>query len=240
MSTLRTLAGVLAGVVLLGLGSGVATAATPTSTPTSSTVTGVAVGSGNTNINWGQLKAEGVEFAYVEDTAGTMNNNPYFTQQYDGARAVGMFVGAVHFALPNASSGTTQADYLVGNGGSWAPGKGILPPVVDLEWDPYGSTGCYGLSTTGMVDWITQFTAEVHARTTRWPVIYTDAAWWTECTGNLRGFAATDPLWTTRSASGSATLPYNWTAVTFSSTPTDALHAYFNGTLAQLSTFANG
>lgn len=72
-------------------------------------------------------------------TAGTTSNNPLFKEQSQGARGAGMFVGAVHFALPNSSSGTTQADYF-------------------------------------MVYWISQFTTEVHAKTTRWPVIFTTTA----------------------------------------------------------------
>lgn len=223
----------LAAIALMSF-SGAANAAAPPGT-----VTGVAVGAGDTNLDWAKLKAEGVQFAYVEDTSGTMSNNPLFKGQYQGARSVGMLVGAIHFALPDTSSGTTQADYFVANGGGWTANDGILPPVLDIEWSPFGAA-CYGLSQAAMVNWISQFVTEVHAKTTRWPVIYTATAWWTECTGNLRSFAADDPLWTTQSPSGPATLPYNWTTLTFVSVPDDALHAYYNGTLAQLTKFANG
>jgi GH25 family lysozyme M1 (1,4-beta-N-acetylmuramidase) len=214
--------------------AGQATAAAPPDT-----VTGVAVGGGDTAIDWAQLKADGVEFAYVEDTIGTSSNNPIFKQQYQGARGVGMFAGAVHFALPNSSPGTAQADYFVANGGTWTANSSTLPPVLDIEANPFGTSGCYGLSSAAMVNWISQFVTEVHAKTTRWPVIYTETAWWDECTGDLSGFAANDPLWTPRSPSGSATLPYNWTTTTFVSVPDDALHAYYNGTLADLTKFAD-
>ncbi len=226
----------LAGIAVFGL-NGVATAAPATAPP--NTVTGVGVGAADTNIDWAQLKAEGVEFAYVMDTTGTVSQNPLFKSQTQGARGVGMLAGAVHFALPDTSSGTTQADYFLANGGGWTANSDTLPPVVDLEWNPYGSAACYGLSQAAMVSWISQFLTEVHAKTTRWPVIYTDDAWWSECTGDKGAFAANDPLWTTQPASGSAALPYNWTTLTFLSVPTDALHAYYNGTLAGLIKFAN-
>lgn len=207
--------------------------------PPPNTVTGVAVGAGDPNLNWGQLKAQGVEFAYVEDTAGTSSNNPIFKEQYEGARGVGMFAGAVHFALPSSSSGTTQADYFVANGGTWTANSSTLPPVLDIEANPLGASACYGLTSAAMVNWISDFVTEVHAKTTRWPVIYTTTTWWDECTGELRSFAANDPLWTPRSDTGSGVLPYNWTAVTFLSVPTDALHAYYNGSLADLTRFAD-
>ena len=203
------------------------------------TVTGVAVGAGDTGLDWAALKAQGVEFAYVEDTSGTSGNNPIFKDEYQGARGVGMFVGATHFALPNVSSGTAQADYFVTNGGTWTANSGTLPPVLDIEWNPLGASACYGLTSAAMVTWISQFVTEVHARTTRWPVIYTETAWWSECTGNLRSFAANDPLWTSRSPDGSAALPYDWTAPTFLSVPTDALHAYYSGSLTDLTKFAD-
>jgi GH25 family lysozyme M1 (1,4-beta-N-acetylmuramidase) len=223
----------LAAIALLG-STGAADAAAPPGT-----VTGVAVGAGDTNLDWAQLKAEGVEFAYVEDTSGTTSTNPIFKQQYQGARGVGMLVGATHFALPNTSSGTTQADYFLADGGTWTANDGVLPPVLDIEWNPFGSAACYGISQSAMVNWISQFVTEVHAKTTRWPVIYTATAWWAECTGNLRGFSADDPLWTTQSSSGSATLPYDWTTLTFVSVPDDALHAYYDGTPADLTKFAD-
>ncbi len=231
----------LAGIAVLGL-SGPATAAAAAAsqnTASQNTVTGVGVGAGDPNLDWARLKAEGVEFAYVMDTSGITSENPLFKTETQGARGVGMLAGAVHFALPDESSGTAQADYFAANGGTWTPNSGTLPPVVDLEWDPYGSAVCYGLSQAAMVNWISQFVTEMHAKTVRWPVIYTDTAWWTECTGNKGAFAANDPLWTTQSASGSAALPYDWTTPTFRSVPTDALHAYYNGTLAELTTFAN-
>src|SRR5579884_4076003 len=97
------LAGVaLAGTAVLALSGSVAAAAPP------DTVTGVGVGAGDTNLDWAQLRAEGVQFAYVMDTAGTTSDNPLFRAQTQGARGVGMLVGAVHFALPGNSGGTTQ------------------------------------------------------------------------------------------------------------------------------------
>ena len=226
----------LTATAVLGMG-GVAFASAPPGT-----VTGVGVGSADTTLDWAKLKAQGVEFAYVEDTSGTISNNPVFTQEYQGARGVGMLAGAVHFAMPDTSSGTAQADYFLANGGGWTAHSGTLPPVLDLEWNPFGGNACYGLSTTAMANWITAFVTEVHAKTTRWPVIYTAAAWWSECTGNQTGFAANDPLWTTESSTGpgTPTLPYNWTATTFLSIPDDSYYAYYNGTLAQLTAFANG
>ena len=45
-----------------------------------------------------------------------------------------------------------------------------------------------------MIAWIAGFTRRARALTGSWPVIYTTAAWWQECTGSTGRFAR-DPLW---------------------------------------------
>ena len=48
-----------------------------------------------------------------------------------------------------------------------------------------GSTAtCYGLSPAAMVSWISAFSTELHARTSKYPMIYASFDWWNTCTGN--------------------------------------------------------
>src|SRR5207245_1204465 len=148
------------------------------------TVEGVDVSSHQGNVAWSTLWSSGVRFAYVKATEGTTYENPYFAQQYNGSYNVGMIRGSYHFALPDRSSGATQADYFVNHGGGWSGDGKTLPGALDIEWNPYGAT-CYGYSQSGMVGWIKSFSDEYHARTSRWPVIYTATSWWSQCTGNL-------------------------------------------------------
>ncbi len=84
-----------------------------------------------------------------------------------------------------------------------------LPPMLDIEYNPYGAT-CYGLSGSAMVSWIAAFSNEVHARTSRYPTIYTTTDWWTQCTGNSSAFGATNPLFIARYSSSVGTLPAGW------------------------------
>ena len=46
-----------------------------------------------------------------------------------------------------------------------------------------------------MRSWITSFNNELHAKTTRWAMIYTTTDWWTTCTGNSERVRANNPLW---------------------------------------------
>ncbi|MFJ2193561.1 lysozyme [Kitasatospora sp. NPDC087861] len=170
---------------------------------------GLDVSSYQGNVNWSGAAANGARFAYVKATEGTGYVNPYFAQQYNGSYNAGLIRGAYHFALPNSSSGATQANYLVDHGGGWSADGRTLPPALDIEYNPYGAT-CYGLSQSAMVSWIRSFSDTVHARTGRYPTIYTTVNWWSQCTGDNGGFGATNPLWLARYGSTVGTLPNGW------------------------------
>jgi GH25 family lysozyme M1 (1,4-beta-N-acetylmuramidase) len=161
------------------------------------------------NVDWPAAWNSGARFAYVKATEGTGYLNAYFAQQYNGSRDVGMIRGAYHFALPDRSGGTAQADYFVDHGGGWSKDGRTLPGALDLEYNPYGST-CYGYSAAGMQAWIRDFLDRYHTRTGRWATIYTTTGWWNTCTGNYAGFAATSPLWIARYSGAVGALPAGW------------------------------
>ncbi|MBA2809140.1 peptidoglycan-binding protein [Streptomyces sp. KM273126] len=229
-----------AGLQRLRAGSSSATAA-PLAISTGPA--GLDVSSHQGNVDWTSVKNKGAAFAYVKATEGTTYKNPNYSQQYNGAYNVGLIRGAYHFALPSNSSGTTQADYFVNNGGGWTGDGKTLPPALDIEYNPYGAT-CYGMSQSAMVSWIREFSNRVQARTGRYPTIYTTTDWWSACTGNNSSFGATNPLWIARYASSPGTLPAGWSAQTIwqysdsGTFPGD--QNTFNGTLADLQAFAKG
>ncbi|MDF3289430.1 lysozyme [Streptomyces silvisoli] len=195
------------------------------------------------DVDWTAARSNGGRFAYVKATESTTYTNPYFAQQYNGSYGVGMIRGAYHFATPDTSDGAAQADYFVDHGGGWSADGRTLPPALDIEYNPYGAT-CYGLGPSAMVSWIADFSDTVHARTGRYPVIYTTAQWWSECTGGTTAFAAGNPLWTARYTSTPGALPSGWSYQTFwQYADTGVLPGdqdYFNGTYTRLQALANG
>ncbi|MFF8838694.1 lysozyme [Streptomyces sp. NPDC015130] len=204
---------------------------------------GVDVSSHQGNVAWSTLWNSGVKWAYVKATEGTYYKNTSFTQQYNGSYNVGMIRGTYHFATPDTTTGAAQADYFVNNGGGWSPDGRTLPGVLDIEWNPYGAT-CYGKTQSGMVTWIRDFLNRYKYRTGRDAVIYTATSWWTQCTGNYSGFAATNPLWIARYASTVGELPAGWQYYTMwqytSTGPTVGDHNRFNGDYSRVQALANG
>lgn len=197
-------------------------------------------------IDWPQVAADGYSFVYIKATEGNYYNNPYYPGDFAGSRAAGMLAGAYTFANPSSAGGSAEADYLL-NAIHYSNDGQTLPPMVDLEEDPYdASTPCYGLSTSALVSWISSFVSEVVARISRLPLIYTDASWWQQCTGGTSAFSS-DPLNVASYGTSTPTLPKGWSNYIiwqFSSTgsvpgiSSQTDEDRFNGSVSSLRQFA--
>ncbi|MGO3764715.1 cell wall-binding repeat-containing protein [Glutamicibacter arilaitensis] len=150
-------------------------------------------------VNWATAKANGARFAYIKATQSwpsSLYKDPKFSENYTNSRNAGLIRGAYHFALPAHSSGATQAKEFVANGGGWSNDGYTMPPLLDIEWNPYSKSQypdgkgdmCYGMSPSQMVTWIKDFGNTVKAKTGRLPMIYTAQSWWDECTGDSTAF----------------------------------------------------
>jgi GH25 family lysozyme M1 (1,4-beta-N-acetylmuramidase) len=165
---------------------------------------------GGAAINWATVHGAGYDFAAIKATEGNYYVNKYYANDAAAATAAGMYVAAYHFANPPKSSGTAQADYAVQNAGNYHVGGHYLPLALDVEYDPYSSNECYGLSPTQMVSWISDFMTEATTLTGAAPIIYTPRDWWDTCTANSTAFGK-DLLWVPAYSAGSpGTLPAGW------------------------------
>ncbi|EST32009.1 hypothetical protein N566_20400 [Streptomycetaceae bacterium MP113-05] len=196
-------------------------------------------------INWSNVRGAGVRWAYMKATEGTSFTDGQFDRNYTRSYQQGVIRGAYHFALPNASSGASQAQFFHNNGGGWSADGKTLPPMLDLEYNPYGAS-CYGKSDSGMVQWIRSFSNKIKNLSGRYPVIYTTRDWWVSCTGNSGAFNSTSPLMIARWSSSPTPLP-NWPAWTMwqytSSGHVNGVGGnvdrdVFNGSLSRLRAFA--
>lgn len=203
---------------------------------------GMDVSSAQGSVDWQAAYNNGARFAYVKATEGTSYTNPSFAQQYNGSYNIGMIRGAYHFAHPDSSTGTVQADYFIAHGGGWSGDGKTLPPALSLQNNPSGAQ-CYGLTSSAMVSWIKAFSDEMHAKTDKYPMITTSFAWWNTCTGNSSAFAATNPFWLdSYTSSPPSSLPAGtatWTMWQSASSGTfPGGQDQFNGTWARLQALA--
>lgn len=203
---------------------------------------GIDVSSYQGVFRWASV-APRVSFVYVKATEGTYYRNPDFVAQYRGAIHAHRIRGAYHFAIPNNSRGSVQANFFVRHGGGWRPGGRTLPGALDIEPNPYGRA-CYGLSKSQMTRWIWGFVRQYAFDTGVWPVIYTTSRWWRACTLSDRRFSRYDPLWIACYCSHAGPLPRGygfytfWQYSDFGSWPGD--QDVFNGPPARLTALARG
>jgi GH25 family lysozyme M1 (1,4-beta-N-acetylmuramidase) len=193
-----------------------------TAAAASTMVNGIDVSSAQDPINWTNVATDNpnyqFQFAAIKATEGDTYTNSSYASDAKAATAAGMYVAPYAFAdLDNPTANGTavqQADYAVQHaaisGTSYTVGGHYLPLMLDLEYDPYASTECWGLSTSAMVTWVSDFVTEETKLTGVAPIIYTPQAWWDTCTGNSTKFG-NDVLWVPSYSAGSpGTLPAGW------------------------------
>ncbi|WP_250545807.1 GH25 family lysozyme [Paenarthrobacter sp. DKR-5] len=206
-------------------------------------VQGLDVSGWQSSVNWSTQWSMGARFAYVKATEGVDFQSSGYATQYVGAANAGFIRGAYHFALPSQSSGATQADYFVNHGGGWSADGKTLPPLLDIEYNPYSTLGntCYNMSASAMVGWIKDFSNRVLYRTGRLPMIYTTTDWWSKCTGNSAAFG-NQPLHIAAYSQMLGALPLSWSTYSvwqYSSTgPFAGDSNAWNGTYTNLQKFA--
>ncbi|MGZ2391727.1 GH25 family lysozyme [Pseudarthrobacter sp. PvP022] len=208
-------------------------------------IQGVDVSGWQTGIDWDAQFNQGARFAYVKATESTTYTNDEFSSQYSGSRNAGMIRGAYHFATPSTSSGADQARYFVAHGGGWSADGMTLPPLLDIEYNPYSTLGnlCFNMSPSQMVNWVRDFSNTMVALTGRKPAIYTTTDWWRTCTGNSGSFAD-HPLHLASYSTSPGVLPNGWTFYSIWQYSPDGPYVgdsnVWNGTYANLKAFAYG
>lgn len=92
-------------------------------------VQGVEVGEDDGPIDWTALKTIGVDFAYVDASASVFARDANFTANLEGARAVGLQVGAVHEYDPCQPADKQAANFV-----TVVPRDArLLPSAVSLD-----------------------------------------------------------------------------------------------------------
>jgi GH25 family lysozyme M1 (1,4-beta-N-acetylmuramidase) len=170
-----------------------------------------------TPIDWRLLARHGISFVAVKVSEGTYYDNPYYRSDVRAAAAAGLAVLPYVFANPASAGGAPTARYAVraAGGARSLRGPGRLPLVLDLENDPYrAGDDCYGLRSRRIIGWIAGFIGQARKVTGKWPVIYTSALWWRECTGATIRFRR-DPLWLAAYGGTRPVVPPTWRRWTF-------------------------
>ncbi len=173
----------------------------PTPTPTPSAwanyTQGIDISHWQGTIDWAKVAASGKRFAFMKASEDTDFVDATYQTNRAQAKAMGIFVGAYHFARPELTlvdvAGTpdpipdavAEADHFVDTA---TPQSGELIPVLDLE--DYGKTATNpGLSSADLQVWVQAYLERVYERTGVRAAIYVSPSFWSTRMGNSRWFA---------------------------------------------------
>ncbi len=133
------------------------------------TIKGIDVSKYDGTIDWQAVRGDGVEFAFVRVSDGTMFPDAFFDDNWSGSRAVGIVHGAYQFFRANEDP-IAQADMLLAKIGNQLADDD-LPPVVDVEADNRQTPEQIA---TNLHIWIDRVTAAIGRK----PIIYTARKFW--------------------------------------------------------------
>ena len=157
------------------------------------------------SINWTTVKNAGVTFAWAKATEGLSYTSPSFAGQISGAKSVGIYIGAYHFARPSnhpnitgANSADSEANFFWSVASNYVKGSGTYM-VPMLDWEDTSATVAAGFTVTMMSQWVNQWCNTVSnlARAngvTLKPIVYT-GVFYSQPNATYPGLNTTVTVW---------------------------------------------
>lgn len=170
--------------------------------PSGDTQQGVDVSRWQGTVDWSQVAASGVTFAFARVADG-LSVDPYFAANYAGIKAAGLVRGAYQSLRPGQDT-LDQAALVLSNVGSLGPGD--LPPALEVAVTDGRSAAEIGQAVE---DW----SVAIQEATGRRPLILTSAFFWDDTV--LEGGAAENPLWVAHWDVACPNTPSLWQAWAF-------------------------
>lgn len=149
-------------------------------------VRGVDVSHYQGEIDWQQFKEQGVDFAFIKATEGSSFVDERYKENWEKARAAGLYIGAYHF-FSFDSAPASQAAHFIATAGDL---RGSLPPVVDIEY--YGDKRENPPKKDQVVSGLRELLGALEQEYGVKPVIYTT---YTVYNKYIRGGFQEYPLW---------------------------------------------
>jgi lysozyme len=157
-------------------------------------------------IEWHRVAAAGNYFAYIRGAYGDYTDK-MAVQNFLAARSENVLCGLYHFYRATRSA-SAQQDAMVNVLRKANFGKGDLPPVIDVEDNPYYDGPWNNQNNSryvqDLLSWLARMTAEFNCT----PIIYTRASFWTQI-GTPSGFERY-PLWVANYGVSTPILPSSW------------------------------
>lgn len=155
-------------------------------TPARFPVHGIDAARFQTNIDWAQARRNGVNFAFIKATEGGDLLDPAFNTHWRGAGSAGVARSAYHFYY-FCTSPEVQARWFIAN---VPKSKGMLPPVLDMEWNAFSPTCAHRRPDARTVqDEMRRWLRIVERHYGQRPIIYTTPGFYEDADlGSFKGY----------------------------------------------------
>ncbi len=210
-------------------------------------VQGIDISHLNGPVNYSALVQDGVSFVFCKASQGTGFTDPIFQTNYKQLTAANIIMAPYHFVEFENSPAQAQADNFFNCNVDFTQ-QGILPPVIDIEWQANDALNQYITNNRATcVQLISDWLSIVAAKIGRNPIIYTNANFWHDFLGNPAGFGQY-PLWIADYSGSKPPVPPGWNNYTIwqftgtggiSSVQGQVDRDRFNGPLSALKSMAN-
>lgn len=168
---------------------------------------GIDVSKWQREIDWDQVHAQGVEFAFIRVQDGLGEVDPYFAANWRKAAVAGVVRGAYHFFRAGKPPFEQARKFVERVDAAGGFERFDLPPVLDVE-----ELGCRGIAPSAVVHNARIWLGEVERMTGKRPILYTNPNTWTTMLGkhgNDRSFVSF-PLWISHFQTTTPIVPPPW------------------------------
>ncbi len=193
---------------------------------------GIDVSHHSGDVDWSEVKAQGIAFAFVKATEGMTFVDPKFSANWSGMAGAGILQGAYHYWIVGDDPQAQAKNFIA----TVPLARGALPPVLDVEKP--GNQSPRALAAD-LKTWLRLIEAHYGVK----PLINTDPDFWNS---RVQADFSAYPLWLSNTKVKVPTLPEGWRSWTFwqyeqnvalPGVPKGADRNRFKGSLAALHDF---
>jgi lysozyme len=177
-------------------------------------VQGIDISHLNGPVNYNTLSSDGISYVFCKASQGTGFTDPQFQTNYKALTDLDIMMAPYHFFEFENAPAQAQADNFFKCNVDFTK-QGILPPVVDIEWQSSDALNQYIIDNqVACVRLISDWLTIVATQTGKTPIIYTNANFWHDYLGNPSGFGQY-PLWIAAYQKNPPPIPPGWADYTF-------------------------
>lgn len=171
---------------------------------------GIDISHHNGAINFNKINWEIIKFVFCKASQGKTFKDNMLHSYFSELKRLNIFRGVYHFMTFKDVSASNQVNNFLNCGVDFSE-KGVLPPVLDLEWQQSPALNNYIMQNKSTCiqkakDWLTK----VEAATGRIPIIYTANSFWRDYFAASADFSRY-PLWLASYNRNSPVIPTGWT-----------------------------